>query len=81
MLGPTAEVVAGFDASYIGEAAVAREEEVVEMLKRRPCTVADIARGLAIHRNEAVKYVQDLSAKGVLESSRKGADTYYRAKS
>jgi len=38
------------------------EAEVLELLSRRPCTVEDVARGLAIHRTEALKLLMGLVA-------------------
>jgi len=35
-------------------------EDVLELVKLRPCSIDDISAGLGIHRNEVVKYVQEL---------------------
>ncbi len=38
--------------------------EVLDLLRRRPCTAEDVAGGLALHRNEATKVLDRLSAAG-----------------
>jgi len=76
---PTAEVVSDFRGVH-GEAEfVTSREEVLAMLRRRPCSLEDIAEGLNIHRNEASKYVQELQAEGRLRKTLRGQTTYYSA--
>ena len=58
----------------------ARREDVLEMLRRRPCTVEDIAAGLGLHRNEVVKYVQELTDENRLDAKQVGRLTYYKAR-
>ncbi|MDI6903611.1 MAG: radical SAM protein [Methanocellales archaeon] len=36
------------------------EDEIVMLLKRRPCTIGDISNFLGIHRNEIIKYIEVL---------------------
>ncbi len=59
---PRAEVIADLPASAGGGVAVAAD--VLELLSRRPCTVADIATGLAIHHGEALKAATALVNEG-----------------
>ena len=51
--------------------------DVLSMLKRRPCSVSDICAGLGIIPNEAIKYLTQLQAEGVVTSERQGSVTYY----
>ena len=79
MFNPPGEVVADFRGIHgRGEFAAGREE-ILEMLRRRPCSLEDIAGGLDMHRNEVVKYVQDLTAAGLLAQSSRDGKTYFRA--
>jgi len=48
-------------------------------LKRRPCSVEDIAAGLGLHRNEVVKYVEELSSEGKIEAKPQNKQLYYKA--
>ena len=41
--------------------------DVLALLSRRPCTVADIAAGLGIHHGEALKAATALVNEGALE--------------
>ena len=45
----------------------ARAEELLELLRRRPCTLEDVAEALGVHINEALKCVEALKAEGVTE--------------
>jgi wyosine [tRNA(Phe)-imidazoG37] synthetase (radical SAM superfamily) len=59
---PVAEVVAG-SVPAVGARATT-DTDVLALLARRPCTVDDIAAGLEIHRNEALKAAAALVAQG-----------------
>ena len=61
---PCAEVIADLPAAT-GDG-VAAEADVLDLLSRRPCTVSDIATGLAIHHGEALKAVTALVNKGAV---------------
>ena len=39
------------------------------MLQRRPWSVDDIADGLGMHRNEVIKYIEELNAENLLDQS------------
>jgi wyosine [tRNA(Phe)-imidazoG37] synthetase (radical SAM superfamily) len=59
-LGAKAEVVAGFCEHGTPSRAAAGLDEVLALLSRRPCRPADVADGLGIHLNEAVKLLARL---------------------
>lgn len=42
----------------------ASREDILELLKRRPCTAADIADGLSLHVNEVLKHLDVLAKSG-----------------
>ena len=49
-------MIAPLDAAQLMMAERQRTEaEVLELLRRRPCTLEDVAAGLGMHRNEALK--------------------------
>ena len=80
MVGPKARIVA--DASGLphdGEV-TATEAQVLEMLRRRPCTVEDIASGMSVPPQEARKHVQRLLAQERIVEQRRGTRTYYAAR-
>ena len=62
---PCAEVIADLPASA-GDR-VAAEADVLELVSRRPCTVAHIASGLGIHHGEALKAATALVNQGAAE--------------
>ncbi|MCX6373972.1 MAG: radical SAM protein [Actinobacteria bacterium] len=62
---PHADVIA--DAAPAGGDRIAAHADILALLSRRPCTVADIAAGLGIHHGEALKAVTALVAEGALD--------------
>ena len=79
--GGTATVVADYPATAQQGEFAARREDVLNLLRRRPCTVDDIAGGLGLHRNEVVKYVQELVDERLLSTSTSDGRVYYAATS
>jgi wyosine [tRNA(Phe)-imidazoG37] synthetase (radical SAM superfamily) len=64
IFGPEAEIIADFssdprlaDQETIGAA-------IVDLVKRRPATLADLANSLGLHRNEIIKHLTDLKENG-----------------
>ncbi len=80
MLGPKAEVIADVEALEQTPQMEATGRDVLELLSRRPCTLQDIATGLSIHRNEAVKHIQQLLQEGEIAEAREGGRPFYRAR-
>jgi len=79
MFHPPGEVVADFRGIHGRAEFAAGREDILDMLRRRPCSLEDIADGLDMHRNEVVKYVEDLTAAGLLAQSLSDGKTYFRA--
>ena len=75
---PAAEVVAEFRPSAEGTAA-ATAEEVLQLLRRRPCSAKDVADGLGIPPNEALKSIDELLAAGRARAERRDAGVFYNA--
>jgi len=74
-----AEVIADYSNVHKQQDFSAHREDVLTLLKRRPCSVEDIAAGLSLHRNEVVKYVEELSSEGKIEAKPQNQQLYYKA--
>ena len=72
------EVIADFRGVHHQPEFVAGREEILQMLRRRPCSIDDIADGLGMHRNEVVKYLEELNADNLLEESLIAEKLYYK---
>ena len=77
-LGPKCEVVADFSLSHHGRDLENKAEDVLSILKRRPCSLNDICSGLGIGRNEALKYVTGLQHKGIIHSEKKDGRIFFK---
>ena len=53
--------------------------EILSLLRRRPCSIDDIAQGLSMHPNEVVKYVEALQAERLVENTWTSGKCYYQA--
>lgn len=80
MFDPPAEVIADYRGVHQQREFAAGREGVVELLRRRPCSIDDIADGLGMHRNEVVKYVEELIADNLIEHTSTAGKLYYKAK-
>ena len=76
---PPAEGFADYSNVHKQQDFPAQREDVLKLLKRRPCSVEDIAAGLGLHRNEAVKYIEELSSEGKVEAKPQNQQLYYKA--
>lgn len=79
LLGPNAEVIADFSGIESASDVEPNMEDILEMLKRRPCTLQDICNGLSIHRNEVLKYLAHLEAAGLITSRHAGDTVFFKA--
>jgi wyosine [tRNA(Phe)-imidazoG37] synthetase (radical SAM superfamily) len=55
-------------------------DDIINLLKRRPCTLDDVASGLGIHRNDALKHLNNLVMKGLVEIEIEDGDRYFKPK-
>jgi len=78
-LYPGAEVIAAYTPT--GETGQSGEgcDEVLDLLRRRPCSVADIAAGLQIHPHEAAKCVARLVSEQKVQTREQQGCLYYEA--
>lgn len=67
------------DAAHASFRAEVQEEDVLATIARRPCTVNDVAAGLSIHHNEALKHLEMLVADGKAITQTRGDQLYYAA--
>jgi wyosine [tRNA(Phe)-imidazoG37] synthetase (radical SAM superfamily) len=61
-LHKNAEVIADYSNVHKQKEFSVLCDDVLTLLQRRPCSVEDIASGLGIHRNEVVKYLEELTS-------------------
>ncbi|MBN1605670.1 MAG: radical SAM protein [Polyangiaceae bacterium] len=54
------------------------EDEILELVSRRPCAVEGIAAGLAMHPNAVVKHLEALAMKGSVRAQRRGNVVFYQ---
>ena len=80
-LSPNAQVIADYKQVHAQDTFAAKREDILELLRRRPCSIEDISQGLALHRNEVVKYLEDLSSQGTLHKELQNNKLYYRISS
>ena len=74
-----AEVIADYRDVHKEKDFTARREDILTLLQRRPCSIEDIAAGLGLHRNEVVKYIEELSSEGKIEAKPQNQRLYYKA--
>ncbi len=74
---PPAETIADFHRPETAGGTAGREE-ILDLLRRRPCSMEDVADGLGIHRAEAVKYLELLMGERLVETSSTGSKLYYK---
>ena len=76
-LGEKCEVIADFSPARHGGNIEGKAEDVLSMLKRRPCSLSDISSSLGISRNEALKYIAILRQQGVIDSRKKDGVIFF----
>ncbi|RPF42563.1 wyosine [tRNA(Phe)-imidazoG37] synthetase (radical SAM superfamily) [Thermodesulfitimonas autotrophica] len=76
-LGKNAVVIAPHREATVSEKAWPQEDELLNVLARRPVTLEEIAAGLGIHPAEAAKRVQELLATGKIKSQKQAGIIYY----
>ena len=63
-LGDKAEIISEFAAPMGEEFNTIKDTEILNLIKRRPCTTEDISKALGLHLNEVVKYLDKLMKEG-----------------
>jgi wyosine [tRNA(Phe)-imidazoG37] synthetase (radical SAM superfamily) len=78
VLGNKAEVIASFKGSGKHAMKHSLEEELLNILARRPCTLRDLSSALSANENEIRKGVDPLVKDGKVSTTRKGSSIYYQ---
>ncbi|MBU2458044.1 MAG: radical SAM protein, partial [Planctomycetes bacterium] len=72
------EVIADFKSDDKTGDLKVKSDDIVEMLKRRPCSVEDIASGLKMSKLEVLKHIEKLISSGRIEPVRQNDRIYYK---
>lgn len=76
---PRAEIVADYTRLAATDGAEAGEEDILELLRRRPCTARDIGAALGLHINHVLKCIEHLSCRKLIEQAPGPHQACYRA--
>ncbi len=79
LFNPPGEIIAEFHGVEQQADFIAGRKEILEMLARRPCTLEDICDGLLLHRNHAIKYLEELLSEDKIIASILNEKRYYQA--
>lgn len=74
-----AEVIADYKEIHKKEEFTVQREDILTLLKRRPCSIEDITVGLGLHRNEVLKYMEELILEGKIEVKPQNQKLYYKS--
>jgi wyosine [tRNA(Phe)-imidazoG37] synthetase (radical SAM superfamily) len=78
-LSPKAEVIADFSKQTMRAGSKAAHQEVLETLRRRPCSLDDLEQGLGIDREDLKKTLDFLECTSKITGEYKGSVKYYKA--
>jgi len=71
------EIIADFNKIHDAAFFQSGKNEIINLLKRRPCSVEDIQSGLNMHKNEVLKYIEDLVKENIINSKVQNDKKYY----
>jgi len=77
-LGQKCEVVPDASPARLGRDVECKAENLLSMLKRRPCSLNDICSALGIARNEASKFITHFQQQGIVHSEGKNGIIFFR---
>lgn len=78
--GERAEVIADFSKHLPAEELTTGKGEILDMLRRRPCSLQDICDGLGLNRSVAQKLIGSLLEDSLILSEDKKQITYYKTR-
>ncbi|MCD6486569.1 MAG: radical SAM protein [Syntrophobacterales bacterium] len=78
--GRNCEVIADYTGVHNLNEFSSTREDVLELVRLRPCSIDDISAGLELHRNEVVKYVQELVDKKLISMEKRHGKRLYSAR-
>ena len=79
VLGDKAEIIPEFTAPLGEEFNSVKDTEILNLIKRRPCTTEDISKALGLHLNEVVKCLEKLLQEGAVHYRRYEHRGYYES--
>ena len=80
ILGEQCEIIPGFSSTQQKAYRKNVEDAILTMVKRRPLSLRDISHALGIHQNEAIKYLQTLKEKKLIDTKMHREKRYYYSK-
>ncbi|HGE69339.1 TPA: radical SAM protein [Candidatus Poribacteria bacterium] len=74
------EIIADFDRSpkNLSQNDKSIEDRIVDLVKRRPCTIDDISNSIGLHKIEAIKHIEHLLKAGRVSQTTLNNKTYYK---
>lgn len=79
IFGGRAEIIADYRQPPEAARDEQGEEEVKELILRRPCTLEDISSALSMDLTRASRFIAELTARGEVESTAVGSKRYFTA--
>ncbi len=79
MFEPPAEVIAEFRTDGRSQEHSGQLAEILDLLKRRPCSLKDVADGLGVPPNEVLKLMDELQQKGEVSVVSRQSGIFYTA--
>lgn len=77
IFGPRATVISSAWDRGVAEAAAGDEQEVLALITHRPATLQDVAHGLGMHPNEAIKHITHLLSEETIRAEERNGETFY----
>jgi len=77
--GEKCEIIADFDRKEKSGYMEDIQEQIRALTKRRPVTLDDISSTLGLHRNEIIKYIEELEKTGQIAESGRDGKKFYSA--
>jgi len=78
MLGPNAEGIADFEALHEKKYTLTTQQNILAMLKRRPCSIMDIASALTGSPAQVSKTLAEMQKKGLLIKTLSNGITFFK---
>jgi wyosine [tRNA(Phe)-imidazoG37] synthetase (radical SAM superfamily) len=77
MMGKNASVITQFINHSFSPQYSAKKDDVINLIRRRPCSLEDVVNGIGITHNEALKYLDLLRSKNVISEKRTNKTVKY----
>lgn len=80
IFGPKSEMIADFSHIQTSGQSRVSADAILSMLKRRPCSLPDIVKGLKTGEEDAKRFIENLLNKREIVSEKKGNTVYYKSR-